>query len=328
MIQMKKVFKSLLIMIAIYFGAIVLEYARQGFINDVSLEPVDVEQNKAIKESVYLISYADGAEYIFKNQNATNHYSINKGIDFTLNYKRKHIDPDFIAKNQEIFDTKLGVGLWLWKPYIIYETMKNAPENSYILYLDSNFKMKTHISEFISLMGDKDIMLVRDRETKNGQSIKGDAFMLANCMTEECRNDHHVWAAILMIKNTKQAREFIKSWLDLCQDIRILSPESYGLAPNYPEYNWHFPEQGLLSITYHKNKNIVKLLNHEETLPMLAWFHRKSTPSSPNKVWYTVYGADPVVNFQNNGKALPSTGLLNTPPIVHMRKWWILAKPL
>ncbi|MGI4775802.1 MAG: hypothetical protein ACRYE9_02565 [Janthinobacterium lividum] len=53
---------------------------------------------ESIEDPVYLISYADGAEYIYRNQNAMNHYAINKAIDCLYNYRKKHLDQKFLAK--------------------------------------------------------------------------------------------------------------------------------------------------------------------------------------------------------------------------------------
>lgn len=322
-IYLKKCLKIIPILVIIYFGLIILEYARQGFINDVSLQPVNIELNKSIKEPIYLISYADGKEYIFRNQHAMNHYAINKGIDFVLNYKRKHLDAEFVKKNHDIFNVETGAGLWLWKSYIILETMKHAPENSYIVYLDSNFKVTQHIRALLNDMDGKDVMLVHDRNGKNGQFVKGETFKLMNCTSEECRNGPHIWTAVIVVRNTKKARAIIGKWLESCQNIKALSPQYYGIAPNYPEFLWHLPEQAILSLVYLRNKSSIKLLEYEKTLPILSWFHRKNSKSAPNKIWYTTYGTDPLINLSSKGKTLPSSALLNTPPIVYLRKWWL-----
>jgi hypothetical protein len=166
-------------------------------------------------------------------------------------------------------------------------------------------------------------MLVHDRNGTNGQFIKGETFALMNCTNEECRNGPHIWGAIIVVRNTKKARDIIREWLKFSQNIKAFSSKNYGIAPNYPEFKWHMYDQATLSLVYLKNKNFIKLLEHEETLPILSWFHRKNSKSAPNKIWYTVYGAEPLMNFSSKGKSLPSTALLNTSPIVYLRKWWL-----
>ncbi|MGV2433087.1 MAG UNVERIFIED_CONTAM: hypothetical protein LVQ98_07440 [Rickettsiaceae bacterium] len=41
------------------------------------------------------------------------------------------------------------------------------------------------------------------------------------------------------------------------------------------------------------------------------------------KSWYSIYGTDAIINFNKNGKVLPSTALLNTPIVVRLRKYFI-----
>lgn len=316
-------FKIILYVLLTYLILVILEYARQGFINDLSLQKVDLDNSNEFKKPVYLVSYADIGENIYRNQNAMSHYAINKGIDFILNYRRNHISKRFIKDNKEIFDTTKGAGMWLWKPYIILETMKTAPEGAIIIYLDSAFYIKKSLHGLIDMLGNNDVLLVHDRERRNGAFIKGDSFALMNCLTPECRNAPHIWSAIVLTRNTATSRAFIEKWLKSSRDIRILSGESYGIAPNYPEYAWHHFDQSVLSLVYHNNPESVKMIEFEETTAYLSWFHRKNSRSSPLKAWYTVYGADPVINFNATGKTLPSSALLNFPGLVNLRKWFI-----
>lgn len=285
------------------------------------MEKVDFDNIDINSESVYLISYADGQEVFFRNQNTMARYALNKGVDFILNYRKKHLAEEFLADNKEILQAKRGAGMWLWKPYLLLETMKTAPENSFIIYLDSAFYIKKPLKELLNKLGDKDILLIQDRDRKNGEYVKGDSFALMNCLSEECRNGPHIWSAAIITRNTPTSRAFIKEWLDSAKDIRILSNEEYGIQPNYPEYKWHHCDQSVLSLVYQNNADPVKLIPFEETTEYLSWVHRKNSNSSPYKAWYSVYGANPLINFNKTGKALPSTALLNTPPIVILRKW-------
>jgi hypothetical protein len=315
--------KLLLYSIFIYLVLVILEYSRQGFINDLSLQKIDLNDSDLSRKPVYLISYADGGRVFYQNQNAMSHYAINKGVDFILNYRKRHISHEFIENNQEIFNDPKGAGMWLWKPYIIAETMKSAPEESIIIYFDSAFYINKSLNGLIEMLGDKDVLLVQDRNRKNGQFVKGDSFSLMNCLSQECRSAPHIWSAAIVLRNTKLARSFIEQWLKNSQDIRILSAKNYEIMANYPEYSWHHFDQSVLSLVAYKNSESVKVINFEETKPFLSWCHRKSSLSSPLKSWYSMYGSDPLINFSVTGKTLPSSALLNFPLLVNLRKWFI-----
>jgi hypothetical protein len=295
---------------------IILNYAYFGFIDDISMNKAVINNNS---KPIYLITYADGEEYFYRNQNIVARYGINKNIDFILNYKKSIIDPEFQKNNKFILDRKLGAGLWLWKPYIIYETLKNSEEGSIIVYLDSAFKIKKDIKNFLDHIIDNDILLIHDHDRKNGAYIKGDSFALMNCDNESCRNFPLIFGGMIIVKNTELSRKFILNWLNSMQNLNILEGGEY-IKKNYPEYLWHHFDQSVLSLVYHNNKEKVKLIEWNDILDYFIWFHRKPSKSSPSKHYYSIYGSDPLINFNKQGKSLPSTSLLNIPPIVYIRK--------
>jgi len=306
-----------------YIVAILLEYSRQGFVNDLSLQKIESEVRES-KDIVYLVSYVDGGDLFWQNQNAMSQFALNKGIDFILNYKKKHLDHEFTKENELILSSPTGAGMWLWKPYVILKTMHTAPEGAIIIYLDSAFYIKKPVTHLIDMMGSNDVLLVHDRDRKNGSYIKGDSFALTGCFSEDCRNGDLLWGAIVVVRNNKESRAFIQEWLSNSKDPRILSGENSGIKENYPEYLWHHYDQSVLSLVYQNNKIAkVNVIEFVDVKKYIAWFHRKDSKISPLKSWYSVYGSDPVVNLSETGKELPSSALLNTPLIVRLRKFYI-----
>lgn len=324
---MGRFFKYSFVVIGFLVTCLVLQYAYQGFIVDLSIQPInqysapDLEAPEPTgRPPVFLVTYAAGGEHYFRNQNAVAQYAINKGIDFILNYRKSHIDKKFFEKNRRIFNEKIGAGMWLWKPYIILRTMASAPEDSIIIYLDSAFKIRQPVPRFINNLGDDDILLVQNQDLKTGAHVKGDSFYLLGCQDDTCRQAPLIWSAIVVVRNSPRSRAFIKKWLEACQEEKALSATSYHYMPNYPEFKWHHFDQSLLSLVYHKNPKGVKVLKYDEVDPYFIRFHRKGGRSSPNKPWYSLYGIEPVIDFNNNGKKLSSTSLVNLPPVVWLRK--------
>lgn len=322
-LKVKSTIKILFYIITAYLILVILEYARVGFMHDLSLQKVAQSPKSSVNKPTYLISYASGGEYIYRNRHAMANSAINKNIDFILNYRKKHLSKEFYTANQIILDEPTGGGMWLWKPYIILDTMAKAPEGAYIVYLDSAFIIKQPIDKFIELMGDDDILLIKDRERLNGSYVKGDSFALTNCLNNECRYAPHIWSAAIVVRNNAISRNLIQKWLDASTDIRILSSKEYGIAPNYEEYKWHHYDQSVLSLIYYQNQNKIKLIDFKQTIPYISWFHRRSCRSSPLKAFYTLYGNEPVINFNKNGKTLSSTSLLNFTPLVYLRKYFV-----
>ncbi|WP_156956720.1 putative nucleotide-diphospho-sugar transferase [Candidatus Odyssella acanthamoebae] len=324
---MRRILKYSLYLIIALMAGMILEYARQGFMNDMSIQPVnrysapDLEASEPTgRPPVFLVTYAAGGEQYFRNQNAVSQYAVNKGIDFILNYRKSHIDKDFFEKNRSIFNEKIGAGMWVWKPYIILRTMESAPDDSIIVYMDSAFKIRKPIPQFIEKLGDSDVMLIQDQDRRAGAYVKGDSFYLLNCKDEACRQAPLIWSAIVVVRNSSRSRSFIKKWLEACQEEQALNATAYNYMPNYLEYKWHHFDQSLLSLIYHKNSEGVKVLSYEEVDNYFIGFHRQAGRSSSNKSWYTVYGAEPTIDLNGGSRKLSSTSLLNTGPIVWLRK--------
>lgn len=324
---MARILKYLAWAVGILAIFVIVEYAHQGFINDLSIQPLnqysapDLEAPEPTgRPPVFLVTYAAGGEVYFRNQNAVAQYALNKGVDFILNYRKSHIDQKFFEKNRSIFNEKVGAGMWLWKPYIILRTLESAPDDSIIIYVDASFKIRKPISRFLEQMGQDDILLVQDQDRLNGAFVKGDTFQFLNCKDDSCRQSPHLWSALIVVRNSPRSRAFIKAWLDACENEKALNATPYHQMPNYPEFKWHQFDQSVLSLIYHKYPDGIKILKEQDVNPYFIWFRRKSGRSSQNKIWYTLYGTEPLIDFSRGYKNLPSTALLNLPPVVWIRK--------
>ena len=118
--------------------SIINEVDIAAFSKDIDLstdKTVQCKQN--MNGNVWLISYADGGEVHLANQRALTASALNKCIDFYKPYNRKHIASSYVNAHENIFSQKKGAGYWLWKPYIILETLEEIPENDILLYADS-----------------------------------------------------------------------------------------------------------------------------------------------------------------------------------------------
>ena len=54
-------------------------------------------------------------------------------------FDKKKIDEDFNVKYHHILSQKRGGGYWIWKPYIIYHTLKDLQDNDILIYSDSSY---------------------------------------------------------------------------------------------------------------------------------------------------------------------------------------------
>ena len=248
---------------------------------DLSLRPAYKQSPTSLESSLYLISYADGSEVFFRNRNILAYSALNRGVDFIYNYRRSHIEPDFI-KNNPILNEPVGAGMWLWKPYLILKTLENIPEGSLLLYADSGLLIRKPIREFIdnefSDPGKPIMLFAYDPEMYRfaGSYASGDTFYALNCHNDKCRYGHHVWAGIVVVKNNSKSRKFIKDWLDAASDADLLTGTNLKM-PNYPEFLHHQHDEGILSVLASRDSELVQFVKTDKSFIEHFYTHRRKS---------------------------------------------------
>lgn len=252
------------ILLGILFGLLIwltAMFVKILMLSDITVEPISPQDNPDFNATgftqrppVYLISYAAGKEMWFKNQNALAHSALNKGIDFILNYKASHLDPEFVTKNKATLSQKTGGGYWIWKPHLILKTLKMVPEGAIIIYSDSANIFRGSWIQLLEKAKTNDILFFKYFQWSNGlleRSVKRYALIKTGCDTEECRQAPHLWAGFMIIRNTPTSRAFIQKWLEYCEDPTLVMEEPTVLS-EYPDYAYHQHDEALLCITHHQ----------------------------------------------------------------------------
>lgn len=270
--------KKILFIFAICYICLQLSYT----LFDISTRSIDPvahpdfnSSEKLYHKGVYLVSFADGNEVFYQNQNALAQSALNRGIDFIFNYRKSHIDEDFYTKYQAILGEKYGAGYWLWKPYIILKTMENTPEGSIIVYADSGAILTGSLVPILKHLENHDGILYRYNRDIYG-TIKGSidrqvAQELAISAHLEFDKSKPLWAGFMVFRNSKQTKEFVKHWLNLCCNPDFI--KGYGKSR-------HMHDQALLNAAYLKYPEGIIALAEDDFQPMLKWQHRH--PSEVN----------------------------------------------
>ncbi|HQZ88135.1 MAG TPA: hypothetical protein PLV31_04335 [Gammaproteobacteria bacterium] len=237
--------------------------------------------NNQKNNSYYLISYADGPEVFFQNRNILAASAINRGFDFIYNFRREHLDHKFVQQNP-ILNEKFGAGFWLWKPYLILKTLRQVPDGSIVMYADSGALIRKPLTNYIhqGITQGKDIVLFAyDPRLYGyaGRCASGDAFAAMNCLNDSCRNSHHVWAGIIVIRNSIQSRAFIEQWLHLCEQPALLKGLNLLKTPHYPEFSHHQHDEGLLSVLAGREAEKINFVPMDKTFFDHISMHRRKT---------------------------------------------------
>jgi len=196
-----------------------------------------------------LINFADNNYKKAQNLNSKTGKLFCK-FDKIYNYSPADISKEFLEKNKKIFNYKRGYGLWLWKPYLINETLKDLKDGDVVFYCDSGACFFRNISQILDILELQDIW-VSILPLIEKQFTKRKAFELMNLNDEKYKNSNQISGTFLAIKKSEFSMNFVKEWLDYCCNIELISPvEDKSDEEEY--FYSHREDQSILSLLIKK----------------------------------------------------------------------------
>jgi hypothetical protein len=175
----------------------------------------------------YLVNYAN-AEF-YSDQKRFSKAALKQGIDEVFSYKDLDIRKTaFYKKNKETLDIPKGGGLWLWKPYVIFEAMKKIKEGDLLIYADSAAKMINRPEDMASLCKEQGGILLFTNTLTNKIWTKRDCFVWMNCDSERYWNAKQAMGGFQVYIKNKKSMKFVREFLRFCQIPRILEDQLAG----------------------------------------------------------------------------------------------------
>ena len=162
----------------------------------------------------------------------------------------------FFQENRGILDQPAGMGYWLWKPFIILETLNDVPEGTIVIYCDSGIEIMASLDPLVAICRDQTpIVLFGNGDLQNAQWTKRDCFILLDCDTEYYWRGPQCDAAFGLFRKCEQTMLFVREWLDYCRDPRILTdqPNTCGKR-DLPAFTAHRHDQAALSLLALKHR--------------------------------------------------------------------------
>lgn len=246
-------------------------------IREIFLADISTTKSYRAKSThkVHLVSYAGGTEVNFRNQNALAYTAINKGFDVIHLYNEQHLDKDFKKRNQHILKQARGAGYWLWKPYVILDTLKHADDGDIIVYMDSGCFVNRTVDSILEKFRQQksDVLLIANGHT-NKEYIKRDLMKFFDMDTEECRNKNQINASFLMIRNTTKAREFIAEWLAICEKNELITDKP-SVVKEYSDFKENRHDQAILTLVSYKHPDLVTVVSEDEFMKDFRIHHRR-----------------------------------------------------
>lgn len=203
---------------------------------------------------IVLINYADLRFRKAQKLNTWSGKHIAK-VDKVFEYTDCNIDDGFRQRNNHIFSVPTGGGLWLWKPYIVYDALKKMQDGDILIYCDSGaFFCRNVRKKFVNMEED---IWVSDIPFVEKQFSKADAFVIMEC-TERCYwESNQIQGTIFAIRKKRETLDFAAEWLAYCENeyIMSLAPNKMGVEndPSFIDNRW---DQTVLSLLC-KKRNIV-----------------------------------------------------------------------
>jgi hypothetical protein len=189
----------------------------------------------------------------------------------------------FYAENERILSLPRGLGYWLWKPYIILESMNKLQDGDILVYSDSGIEIIADLSPLINICKSKEPILLFGNQTyMNSQFTKRDCFIAMNCDSGRYWNSMQVDAAFMLFRKNDATMSFLNEWMQYCKFENLITdaPNVYG-KENLPNYSEHRHDQSVISVLAEKyNINL----------------YRKPTHYSSNVVFVPVKIQEPVTN--------------------------------
>ena len=213
---------------------------------------INISNNKK-----YVLLYDDDSG-AFKDDIDKLIISIKKFSDFEIIiFHRNDFKEEFVEKNKNILNQYRGGGYWLWKPYIINETLKRLRTGDLLFYIDSKYYFTETFTDLYKdiFNVDNNILLWKNKPNESSYFLKNwckrDVVQKYNMEDATYnKNAEDCWAGVMMLKKNIFTDIFVNEWLDMCCCDDITDRPSVGGNTN--DFIDHRHDQSLLSILVHK----------------------------------------------------------------------------
>ncbi|KAF4758391.1 hypothetical protein FOZ63_019611, partial [Perkinsus olseni] len=254
------------------------------------------------------VSYAEGC--CEKSKERNRHSAYDNGIDEVRMYNWSTLDADWRDRNSAILSLPRGAGYWMWKPYVILDTLldKSLPWfSSVVLYLDAG---NHYIANPRTVVGrallHTDVAAPLLKCCLESDWAKRDAIRLLAPAEPPAIVDRPQNAAYFLIfRKTPVAVDFVRRWLRACEDYRVVTDhDNVEEYPNYPTFTRHVHDQTAFSILFklsgftpfdlddaHRVMNLSRSLTKCQMLP-ITFLKRACAPPFFFFLLYTTSSAE------------------------------------
>lgn len=190
---------------------------------------------------IHLVNFSD--ERMTKSQELCSASSLKYGVNKVHAFRPVNIYPYF-RKVNPVLKEERGAGYWLWKPFFIYEVIRELDEGDVLIYSDSGVEFINDVNHLINAM-DQDILFFSNGHYHK-HWCKADVIVNINGFSFRDTEDQQVQASVIVFKVNQNTKDFVKEWLLWCQMPGFIDDNPSKL-PNHPEFAEHRHDQAILT---------------------------------------------------------------------------------
>lgn len=196
-------------------------------------------------------SYAEAAKRLIQQ-------AINlKLFDRCLLCNPEHLKGPFWERHHQfICSNPRGYGYWIWKPYIMQQTMQTMKDGDVLLYLDCGCELDVNkrikLQTMLTLV-ERELFIdtifspLHDDESWTKYDLIDRMKLPMDTLKTPQRQ-----AGALLVSICPKTRNLIDEWYELCCDYRNID-DSLSILPNAPTFVEHRHDQSVLSLLCKKH---------------------------------------------------------------------------
>lgn len=177
------------------------------------------------------------------------------GVDGTILYGPEHMDRHFVHKTASIFAQRKGAGLWLWKPWLINQTLHHRPEGELIIYVDAGLSFVSSATPLFELAAaaQEEIVCFGMALHSERKFTKRRVLETLGCEHDECVESGQRAATFILFRVGPKSRAFVKEWLELASDVSLISETESETHPEHDDFLAHRHDQSIFSVLTKKH---------------------------------------------------------------------------
>lgn len=215
----------------------------------------------------YFITLCDGPYEA--NRQKLNSIAKSSGYNI-VSLKPSDLKRDFTEEVSEILKIKRGLGLCVWKPYILLELFDTIQANDIAVYLDSADMIHPNIFPYIEnkLTHDNIVLVPSPNRNLQRHFTKRDCFVLMECDKPEYWDATQIEAGLIALKKNDLTTKILNEWLFYCKNENIITDiENICGLENLADFVTHRHDQSIMSNLAVKNQipldsTLLYFINH------------------------------------------------------------------